>query len=124
MPRVLISGLPKVVPDPDALRQLVVQDIPEAVESAKGFDISGAHVMVHVVPEVIERPPMAVMFTIEGLIAKPERTATMRQALCKAVADVIAVYLDRAGLPYESIVGWCGQIDRGDDGFVRRPASG
>lgn len=121
MPRILITGLPKAVPDADALRQLLVRDLPSAVENTEGFDISHTHVFAHVVPEIIERPTVVVTFTIEGLIAKPERTATMRQALCNGVADAIVGYLDQANLHYESIVGWCVQIDRVEDGFVRRP---
>lgn len=120
MPRILICGLPRALPDGELLRQLLIRDLPAAVENTAGFDISRAHVFAHAVSEIIERPTVAVTFTIEGLIAKPERTAAMRQALCRAVADTIAGYFDRANLQYDSIVGWCVQIDRDDDGFVRR----
>jgi hypothetical protein len=120
MPRILIAGLPKAVPDSEFLRQLLVRDLPAIVEKAEGFDISRTHVVAHIVPEIIERPTSMVTFTIEGLIAQPERTAAMRQALCAAVADTIGGYLGRANLRYESIVGWCVQINRDDDGFVRR----
>lgn len=120
MPRILITGLPAGTRDTAALHRLLTLDVPMAVQSVDGFGISREHVHAHAVPDAIERPSVAVMFTVEGLLARPERTSEMRQALCGAVADAIAGYLNRTSIRYESIAGWCVQIDREYDGFVRK----
>jgi hypothetical protein len=125
MPRILITGIPAAT-HPEALRRLLTLDLPMVVQNVDGFRISREHVYAHALPDLLERQVVAVMFAVDGLIAKPERTAKMRQALCGAVADAIASYLERTDTRYASIIGWCAQIHRDDDGFVRKtgPASG
>ena len=91
-----------------------------AVQNVEGFGISREHVHAHALPDAIERPSVAVTFTVEGLLDKPERTSRMRHALCSAVAEAIADYLNRTNTRYESIAGWCVQINRENDGFVRK----
>lgn len=120
MPRILITGIPAAIHDAEALRQLLTLDVPMAVQNVDGFGISGEHVYAHALPDAVERSAVVVTFAVDGLIAKPERTAAMRQALCGAVADAIAGYLERTGTRYKSIIGWCAQISRDDDGFVRK----
>jgi hypothetical protein len=86
----------------------------------EGLGISHEHVYAHALPDVVTRSRIVVAFVVEGLLAKPERTATMRQALARSVADSLVGYLESIGAPYEAVIGWCGQIDREDDGFIRR----
>jgi len=124
MPRILITGLSAAICDTDALRRLLTLDVPMAVEKVDGFAISRDHVYVHALPDLIQRPSTVVTFAVEGLIARPERTAGMRHALCSSVADAIAAYMQRTDSRYESIIGWCARIDRDDDGFVRRMCPG
>jgi hypothetical protein len=119
MPRILVTGLPNDMQGSEPLRDLLVTAIPLAVEGAEGFGISRDHVFVHALPDLVDERRV-VTFTIEGLLAKPERTPQMRRALCEAVANALAVFLDRMHVPYESIVGWCVQTNRDEDGFVRR----
>src|SRR5688500_8373529 len=102
MPRILIAGLPTALHDNAALRQLLTRGAPTAVQHVDGLGISREHVHAHALTDVIERTSVSVMFTVEGLIAKPERTSEMRQLLCSAVADTIAGYLNRTNTRYES----------------------
>jgi len=120
MPRILITGLPTVSRAPDALRLLLTESLPTAVQGIHGFGIAQEHVYAYAVADSVTRPSIVVTFSIDGLIAKPERTATMRQTLCAIVADSIVRYLEESGTTYEAVIGWCEQIDRADDGFVRR----
>ena len=120
MPRILRTGRPAGTDHAAALRQLLTVDVPMAVEGVDGLEISREHVHAHAVPDAIDRPSVAVTFAVEGLLDKPERTSTMRQALCSAVADAISAYLNRTRTQYDSIAGWCVQINREDDGFIRK----
>lgn len=121
MPRILITGLPTDgSSNAEALQHLLTVRVPLAVESVEGFGISHEHVYVHALPDLVTRSRIVVMFSVDGLLAKPERTAAMRQTLVRSVAESLVCYLNDIGAPYEAVVGWCGQIDREDDGFIRR----
>ena len=120
MPRILVTGLPNRLQGNELLRDRLVTAIPLAVENTEGFGISRDHVFVHAIPSLVDERTV-VAFTIEGLLAKPGRTAEMRRALCDAVANALAIFLDRVQVPYDSIVGWCVQTNLYEDGCVRRP---
>jgi hypothetical protein len=122
VPRILVTGLPGRLQGHPALIELLTKTLPLVVEGVRGFGISRDHVFAHAVPDLADVHRAVVTFTVEGLLVKPERTPAMRQHLSDAVADAIAACLDQAGIRYDSIVGWCVQIDRGGDGFVRRPS--
>ncbi len=121
MPRILITGLPERLKDTAALRRLLVEEIPAVVERQPGFGIAAEHVYVHALPDLLDdRPARSIVFTVEGLIDRPERTSEMRRSLCEAVADTIEAFMTRESVPCESVLGWCVRMDRQDDGFVRR----
>jgi hypothetical protein len=124
MPRILITGLPNAIEETDSLRELLVCQIPLAVEGTAGFDISRRHVYAHALQDLVdERPARVVTFTVEGLLDRPERTGAMRRALCEAIRDTLTAFLTRTDIPYEQVLGWCVRIDRDEDGFVRSASS-
>lgn len=121
MPRILVTGLPNALRDTRELRDLLLDEIPLAVEQSPGFAISRDDVSVHAPPDMVDdRPARIVTFNVEGLLRKPERTTAMHQQLCNAIADVLVAYLQRQGVRYDKLVGWCLRIDREEDAFVRR----
>ena len=120
MPRILLTGLPNGLQGTEPLRDLLLHRLPLAVEGTAGFGISRAHVYAHAFPDLVDdRPARAIIFTVEGLLDKPERTAAMRRDLCVAIRDTLAAFLKETQVPYEVILGWCVRIDREEDGFVR-----
>jgi len=121
MPRVLVTGLPNSLQATPELRRLLLDDLPLAVERSPGFAIRREDVSVHAPPDMVDdRPVRIVTFNIEGLLRKPERTTPMHEHLCNALADVLVAFLDKQGVRYDSLVGWCLRIDAADDAFVRR----
>jgi|SRR4051794_14259321 len=121
MPRILLTGLPNSLQGTPELRRLLLEQIPLAVEQSPGFLIARDDVSVHAPPDMVnDRPVRIVTFNVEGLLRKPDRPAPMHEALCNAIADVLASFLDNQGVPYDSLVGWCVRIDRDEDAFVRR----
>src|SRR6185295_14481337 len=121
MPRILITGLPNALQGTPELRRLLLDDLPLAVEQSPGFAIRRDDVSVHAPPDMVDdRSVRIVTFNVEGLLHKPERTAPMHEHLCNALADVLVAFLDRQGVRYDSLVGWCLRIDRDEDAFIRR----
>jgi len=121
MPRILVTGLPNALRGTRELRVLLLDEIPLAVEQSPGFAITRDDVSVHAPPDMVDdRPVRIVTFNVEGLLRKPERTTAMHQQLCNAIADVLVAYLQRQGVRYDKLVGWCLRIDREEDAFVRR----
>ena len=121
MPRVLVTGLPNSLQGTSALRQLLLDHIPLAVEQSPGFLIARDDVSVHAPPDMVDdRPVRIVTFNVEGLLRKPERTTPMHEQLCTSIADVLVAFLDKQGVRYDSLVGWCLRIDRDEDAFIRR----
>ena len=121
MPRILVTGLPNTLQGTPELRRLLLDDLPLAVERSPGFAIRREDVSVHAPPDMVDdRPVRIVTFNIEGLLRKPERTTPMHEHLCNALADVLVAFLDKQGVRYDSLVGWCLRIDAADDAFVRR----
>jgi len=121
MPRILVTGLPNTLQGTRELRDLLLNEIPLVVEQAPGFAITRDDVSVHAPPDMVDdRPVRIVTFNVEGLLRKPERTTPMHEQLCNAIADALVVFLQRQGVRYDSLVGWCLRIDRDEDAFVRR----
>jgi hypothetical protein len=121
MPRILVTSLPKAVEGTAGLQDLLINGIPLAVEGTAGFDISRRHVYAYALADlVVARPARVVIFTVEGRLDRPERTGSMRRALCDAICETLAAFLARTDISYEAILGWCVRIDRDEDGFVRR----
>ena len=121
MPRILVTGLPNALQGTRELRDLLLNEIPLVVEQAPGFAITRDDVSVHAPPDMVDdRPVRIVTFNVEGLLRKPERTTPMHEQLCNAIADALVAFLQRQGVRYDSLVGWCLRIDRDEDAFVRR----
>src|SRR3954463_10385971 len=121
MPRILITGLPNSLQGTPELRRLLLEDLPMAVEQSPGFAIGRADVSVHAPPDMVDdRPVRIITFNVEGLLRKPDRTTPMHEALCNAIADVLVAFLEKQGVRYDSLVGWCLRIDAAEDAFVRR----
>jgi len=121
MPRILITGLPNSLQGTPELRRLLLEDLPAAVELSPGFAIGRNDVAVQAPPDMVDdRPLRIVTFNVEGLLRKPDRTPPMHEQLCNALADVLVAFLEAQDVRYDSLVGWCLRIDRGEDAFIRR----
>ena len=121
MPRILVTGLPNALQGTPALRRLLLEDLPMAVEQTPGFAIGRNDVSAHAPPDMVDdRPLRIVTFNVEGLLGKPDRTTPMHEQLCNALADVLVAFLAKQGIRYDSLVGWCLRIDAVEDAFVRR----
>ena len=116
-----MTGLPNSLQGTPELRHLLLDQIPLAVEQLPGFLIARNDVSVHAPPDMADdRPVRIVTFNVEGLLRKPNRTTPMHEALCNAIADVLVAFLEKQGVRYDSLVGWCLRIDRDEDAFIRR----
>lgn len=121
MPRIIVTGLPNSLQGTPALRDLLLDALPLCFERNSGFAISRTDVTAHAPPDMIDdRPLRIVSFNVEGLLRKPERTTAMHQALCNTIADALVTFCRAQGVGYNTLVGWCLRIDRGEDAFVRR----
>jgi len=80
MPRILVTGLPNSLQGTPELRQLLLDQIPLAVERSPGFLIGRDDVSVHAPPDMVDdRPVHVVTFNVEGLLRKPDRTTPMHE---------------------------------------------
>jgi hypothetical protein len=121
VPRVFITGIPNALQETEALRRLLLDDIPLAVERTPVFAIGRNDVSAHASPDMIDdRPVRIISFNVEGLLRKPERTDETNQQLCNAIADVLVAFLEAQKVTYDSLVGWCLRIDAAPDAFIRR----